>query len=133
MTTSRRGFLQLLGLGAVFVAAPRRIWQVGVQLAPLQLPEDSPLIAYYRDLASGKLCTATGLDFTPAANTLFQSQAVDHHLELAAKLMRLPPEQAVLHPEYARYRQEAKRFNFGSPFGVTPDNWRELIERAALL
>jgi hypothetical protein len=126
MTITRRNFLQLVSLGAAAVAVEpvQRIWQVGVQLETSACPRK-----WWHDIKYDR-------NFTPAANTYFQDKYAhsdDPHSTLAADLMRLPVEQAVLRPEFARYRNAAKTWNFGLHYGASGADWAKMLQQARLI
>lgn len=144
MIVQRRSFLQLLGLGAAVAAVEpvRRIWQVGVQLETSTCPRKWwHDIKYDREAALtlsplSERFNKAELRYSQAANTYFQDKyahSEDPHSTLAADLMRLPLEKAVLRPDFARYRAQAKEWNFGSAYGMSGADLAAMLKKARLV
>jgi hypothetical protein len=125
MIIQRRSFLQLLGLGAAVAAVEpvRRIWQVGVQLETSACPRK-----WWHDIKYDREAALADLYLQDK-----YAHSDDPHSTLAADLMRLPVEQAVLRPEFARYRNAAKTWNFGLHYGASGVDWAKMLQQARLI
>ena len=125
MIIQRRSFFQLLGLGAAVAAVEpvRRIWQVGVQLETSACPRK-----WWHDIKYDREAALTDLYLQDK-----YAHSDDPHSTLAADLMRLPVEQAVLRPEFARYRNAAKTWNFGLHYGASGVDWAKMLQQARLI
>jgi len=125
MIIQRRSFFQLLGLGAAVAAVEpvRRIWQVGVQLETSACPRK-----WWHDIKYDREAALADLYLQDK-----YAHSDDPHSTLAADLMRLPVEQAVLRPEFARYRNAAKTWNFGLHYGASGVDWAKMLQQARLI